>query len=216
MTTKGGMKKSIHHDEIYAQTSFGDLRYTRTMPENVRISTAVDALAHLTESYFSNKADDFSRTYSINGIILLYPELKKLSAKEELNDDDLETIYNASILGGMAINMTGTAFCHTLGYYFTETYHVPHGFACTLFTNDLIDYEYEHHEEYTKKFFNTIHIDKEEFKKTVSSLVPDFHIQMSDEEIEKLLPRYDNNNSVRNTYGTMNVHDIEKVLSAFR
>ena len=39
---------------------------------------------------------------------------------------------------------------------------------------------------------------------------------MSDEEITSHLPRYENNNSVKNTYGQMNIEDIKKVLSKFR
>ena len=212
MTNKEGIKKSIHHEELYPIYSFGDPSFTKSMPENVRISTAVDALAHLTESYFSNKADPISIAYSMQGIRMLYPELKKLQKHEILNNEDYQNIYNASLIGGMAINITGTVFCHTLGYYFTENYHLPHGFACAIFTDDLIDYEDQYHKEYTKNFFETLQIDKEEFKETISSLLPAYEFHLSEEEIQKILPRYENNNSVKNTYGSMNITDIEKVL----
>ena len=212
MTNRNGMKKSIHHDDLYALYSFGDPTYTRSMSEKVRISTAIDALAHLLESYFNNNANDISRAYALEGVRLLYPKLKKLSEKAQLSDEDLETIYNASILGGLAINITGTVFCHTLGYYFTEHYHLPHGFACALFTNDLIDYELAHQPAYTEAFFDILKIDAEEMKELVSSLLPDFGIHMSEEEIEAILPRYENNKSVKNTYGKMEIEDIKKVL----
>ena len=130
--------------------------------------------------------------------------------------DDLTVLYEASILGGLAINITGTVFCHTLGYYFTEHYHLPHGFACALFSNDLIDYELKNHQDYADQFFQTLQIDAQKLKEVISALVPDFDIHMSDEEITTLLPRYENNNSVKNTYGQMNIEDIKKVLSKFR
>ena len=76
MTNAQGMKKSIHNDDLYALYAFGDPAYTRSMPVKVRNSTAIDALAHLVESYFSNSADDLSRAYSPQGIRLLYPMLK--------------------------------------------------------------------------------------------------------------------------------------------
>ncbi|MCR4633141.1 MAG: iron-containing alcohol dehydrogenase [Erysipelotrichaceae bacterium] len=212
MTDKNGRKRSIHHDDLYALYSFGDPDYTRSMKENVRISTAIDALAHLMESYFNNNANDISRAYALEGVRLLYPELKKLTEKVQLNDEDLETVYNASILGGLAINITGTVFCHTLGYYFTEHYHLPHGFACALFTNDLIDYELENQPEYAKAFFDILKIDPQQMKRLVSDLLPDFDIHMSEEEIEAILPRYQNNKSVKNTYGKMEIEDIKKVL----
>ena len=216
MTTEKGMKKSIHHDDLYALYAFGDPRYTASMPEKVRISTAIDALAHLMESYFSNKSNEISKAFSLRGINLLYPKLLKLKNKEDLDMDDLTALYEASILGGLAINITGTVFCHTLGYYFTEHYHLPHGFACALFSNDLIDYELKNHKDYADQFFQSLQIDAQELKEVISALVPDFDIHMSDEEITTLLPRYENNNSVKNTYGQMNIEDIKKVLSKFR
>ena len=212
MTNAKGMKKSIHNDDLYSLYAFGDPDYTRSLSDRVRISTAIDALAHLLESYFNNNANSISRAYSLEGVRLLYPKLKKLAEKEALTIEDLETIYDASILGGLAINITGTVFCHTLGYYFTEHYHLPHGFACALFTNDLLDYEEANQKQYTEEFFDTLQIDKEEMKQTVSELLPDFNIHMPDEEIESILPRYENNNSVRNTYGHMNIDDIKNVL----
>ncbi len=212
MTDKNGRKRSIHHDDLYALYSFGDPRYTSSMSEKVRISTAIDALAHLIESYFNNKANDISRAFALEGVRLLYPKLKKLAEKAQLNDEDLETVYNASILGGLAINITGTVFCHTLGYYFTEHYHLPHGFACALFTNDLLDYEEAHHKEYSDSFYQALNIEKTKLQETVAALLPDFGIHMDEEEIEAILPRYQNNNSVKNTYGQMNIDDIEKVL----
>ena len=212
MTNKDGMKKSIHNDDLYALYAFGDPNYTISMPEKVRISTAIDALAHLLESYFNNNSNDISKAYSLEGVRILYPKLKLLAEHKELNDEDRETIYNASILGGLAINITGTVFCHTLGYYFTERYHLPHGIACALFTNELLDYEYANHQEYCDAFFDALQIDREEMKALIDSLLPETEIHLSEEEIISLLPRYTDNGSVKNTYGQMTVNDIEAVL----
>ncbi len=213
MTNEKGLKKSIHHDDLYPLYSFGDPNYTRTMPEKVRISTAIDALAHLMESYFNNNANDISRAYAIQGIRLLYPKLLLLKERKELSLQDLETLYNVSILGGLAINITGTVFCHTLGYYFTESKHIPHGFACALFSNDLLEYEDLHNKDYSDSFYQSIQIKKEELEETISSLLPEYDIKLSEEEITSILPRYQNNNSVKNTYGNMNIEDIQKILS---
>jgi len=216
MTNQNGIKKSIHNDDLYARYAFGDPAYTRSMPEKVRISTAIDALAHLLEAYFNNNADAISHACSREGVKLLYPKLRLLKEKAELSDEDLETVYDASILGGLAINRTGTVFCHTLGYYFTENYHLPHGFACAIFTNDLIDYELKNHGSYAQDFFDSLNIDTGELKELISDLLPPIDFRLSEEEIEKMLPRYTDNNSVKNTYGTMTVEDIRQVLEKFR
>ena len=216
MTNKDGIKKSIHNDDLYARYAFGDPNYTKSMPITVRVSTAIDALAHLLESYFNNNANEISRAYSREGVRLLYPKLKLMAENIDLNDESLETVYNASIIGGLAINITGTVFCHTLGYYFTEEYHLPHGIACCIFTDDLLEYEYENNREYTDEFFNSIQIDRKEMMEVIDSLLPDLNFRLSDEEIERIMPRYTNNNSVKNTYGTMTPDDIRKVLNKLK
>ena len=142
--------------------------------------------------------------------------LKKLQHQEELSLEDLETVYNASILGGLAINLTGTVFCHTLGYYFTEQYHLPHGFACALFTNQLLDYEMKYHQQYAEQFFSVLQIYKEEMEELIVALVPKQEFHLSEEDINAILPRYQNNNSVKNTYGTMTAEDIKSILLALR
>lgn len=216
MTTNKGIKKSIHTDDIFAKYAFSDPRYLTSMSNYIRNSTAIDALAHLTESYFDNKANDISRAYSLQGIRILFPILKLMADNKDLSLAQLEQTYNASILGGLAINITGTVFCHTLGYYFTENYKLPHGYACAIFTNDLINYEDKNHKEYTDEFFKAINIKKEEFKELVNKLLPPLEFKLSDQEIEKMLPRYDNNNSVKNTYGNMNVNDIKTILEKLK
>ena len=216
MTNKDGLKKSIHNDDLYALYAFGDPAYTGSMPENVRISTAIDALAHLLESYFNNNADAISKAYSREGIRILIPKLKLLAERKDLTDEDLETLYDASILGGLAINRTGTVFCHTLGYYFTENYHLSHGFACAIFTNDLLDYEMENHPEYTTALFSSLNIGFDELKDLVGSLLPERGFSLSEKEIEAMLPRYSDNKSVKNTYGTMDVNDIRKILKKMK
>ncbi|MBQ2509642.1 MAG: hypothetical protein II529_02340, partial [Erysipelotrichaceae bacterium] len=105
---------------------------------------------------------------------------------------------------------------HTLGYYFTENYHLPHGIACAIFTNDLLDYEMENHPEYTSAFFDSLNIGFEELKRTVASLLPPREFTLSDEEIEAMLPRYTGNKSVKNTYGTMDENDIKKILEKMK
>ena len=212
MTNKSGMKKSIHHDDFYPLYAFGDPKYTVSMPYGVRCSTAIDALAHLTESYFCNKANSMSKCYSLEGVRKIIPFLYALKNKEELNEEQLLIGYDASILGGMAINITGTTFAHTLGYYFTEHYHLPHGVACAIFMGELIDFEYKNNKDYCQQFFNIIQMDKEEFKQLVNDLLPSLDIQMTLSQIEEIMPRYTNNNSVKNTYGQMQPEDIKEIL----
>ena len=51
---------------------------------------------------------------------------------------DRENLMLASILGGFAINGTGTCYPHTLGYALTTLKNVPHGKACAAFLGEFV------------------------------------------------------------------------------
>lgn len=212
LTDKNGRKRSIKNDALYAKYSFGDPRYTETMPVNIQVSTAVDTLAHLLESYFSNKANDESREYSINGIIKLYPYIKLLNKDSMLNINQRKDIYDASILGGKAIDITGTTYCHSVGYYFTENYNITHGFACALFLNSLIDYELKNNKEYARELFRRININPEEMKKEVKETIIHIRIKLFNQDLQRLRIRYYENSGLKNTYQNMPLDELMDIL----
>ncbi|MBR3228425.1 MAG: iron-containing alcohol dehydrogenase [Erysipelotrichaceae bacterium] len=205
-----GKKSSIHHDRFYADHAICDPVYTYSMSKMTAISTAIDALTHCNESYFSNKATDVSRTYALEGIRHLLPGLKMI--KEGLSDDLKDEVYLGSLYGGLAINVTGTTFAHNVGYYLTENFGLPHGFACAVFQRDLFEYVSSYDREYTDTFFDQIGMDKESYTELIDSLLPEYDIRISEDTLSSIISRWDNNNSVKNTYGKMDVKDIERIL----
>ena len=125
LTDSAGKKHSIHDRRVYAALAMGDARYTMTLPRAATLSTGIDAICHCIESYFSKKADPFSRLFSVQGVRLGLPVLTRVAemgAEEQPTLQQREALYQASILGGMAINPTGTVFPHNVGYYLTEHY----------------------------------------------------------------------------------------------
>ena len=133
-----GKKKSISGADCYAAMSFCDYTYTLGVPAAITESTALDAFAHAAESFLAASANDLSRTYAARAISLLRPFLCGLGSDSLPDEAMREALYTASIYAGLAINITGTCFPHTVGYYLTENYGVPHGFACIAFLPALL------------------------------------------------------------------------------
>ena len=213
LTNSKGLKKSIHNTPLYPVVSFGDPKYTLGLPYDFTVSTAIDAFAHLLESYYSNKADDITRSCSLKGCSMIYPILVKLLDKDYVPTyNERETLYNASILGGLAIAQTGTCFPHTLGYYLSETYHIPHGFACAIYMEDIIRHVEKYDFDYSYELYSTIGTTSDELIETVKNLIPDFGVKMSEEELQSILPRYVRNNSVLNTRGETPIEEIETII----
>ena len=138
------LKKSFSCVQSYAKTAFLDPKYTMSLPYNVTVGTALDALCHCVESALTIKTTPFSRLYSSLGIKYIYYNLEKLVGLKdkpmvEIDYSMREELMLGSLCGGVAINTTGTCFPHPLSYNITLIHGVPHGKACALFLGELLD-----------------------------------------------------------------------------
>lgn len=212
LTDAAARKHSIHDDHLYAAVSFGDSRHTHTCPQSVTLSCGVDVIAHATESYFSHKADEISRAYAVRAIRLALAPLAAATKGAKLTAEQRGLLYDASILGGLAINTTGTCFPHNVGYYLTENYHVPHGFACAIFLPDMLARVHAYDPAYTAAFYDEIGSNEEAFVALVRSCVPHYDIHMTTEQIDAALPRWENNGSVKNTFAEISAEAIREIL----
>lgn len=125
-------KGSIPH-KIFGNLALLDARYLKTASPATLASTAVDALAHLVESYISSDATKFSRSISLTGLKTWAPCKDVLLGKKETCSEALTQMLIASTYGGMAIAHTGTSLPHALSYTLTYNLHMKHGKACGHF-----------------------------------------------------------------------------------
>ena len=212
LTDSKGRKHSIHDDRLYAALSLGDPRYTLSLPAPVTLSSGIDVLAHCMESYFSKKADSVSRAFAVAGIRLLYDDLAAAEAGGELSLEARGRLYEASLLGGLAINTTGTCFPHNVGYYLTENCRIPHGWACAVFLPDMLEAVAESCPAETEAFFRETGRSREEILALIQGALPELTVRMTEEEIAAALPRWEDNGSVKNTLADMTAEKIGTIL----
>jgi len=120
------------------QRSFPDLaladgRDLQACPLSVLKSTAVDALAHMVESFESKSAGDFSQSFALYGLSLWEKAKPVLLGEKEPGLEDYRILLRASTFAGMAIAHTGTSLPHALSYTLTYREHIAHGRACGVF-----------------------------------------------------------------------------------
>ena len=212
LTDSAARKHSIHDDRLYAAVAFGDSRHTHTCPPAVTLSCGVDVLAHATESYFSRKADDISRAFSVRAVRMAMGPLAAAAAGEKLSDEQRRQLYDASILGGLAINTTGTCFPHNVGYYLTENYGVPHGFASAIFLPVMLGYVHAGNAAYAQAFYDEVGTSEKDYVRIIEQCLPELNIRMTEQQIEDALPRWENNGSVLNTCVDVSVQEIHYML----
>ena len=134
LTGENGRKKSISGFGCYGTIAVCDYRYTFSVPYGATVSTALDAFAHATESYFANNANTLSESYALAALPPVWEGLTALCRTGRLPDAELrEKLYIGSLFAGLAINITGTLFPHSVGYILTEARGLPHGRATAAF-----------------------------------------------------------------------------------
>ena len=214
ITTLEGSKKSVRDDSIYPKLALGDYTYTHTLPEDFTRSTAIDAMAHCMESYFCKTANELSRTHAVRGIRILLDEFRKMerSGFASLDLQDREALYNASIYGGLAINVTGTTMPHTAGYLLTERYGLAHGTACAIFLPQFYFLNKREVPELTIQFLTEIGCEEAEFLHLLEETMPESHVKMSEEEIKGEHSRWIGNSSLAKGIAVMDADQMDEML----
>lgn len=128
-------KQGISH-RVYPRLAFVDYQFLKSVPAKGFISTCLDALAHLTESYLNTNSRTLNSFYAKEGLSVwgsFKEHLLNLHDGDNLEDSVYEGFMYASLLAGMAISHTGTSLPHGLSYTLTYERKVPHGRAAALF-----------------------------------------------------------------------------------
>ena len=214
ITTPDGRKKSFHHEAVFPALALGDPTYTMSLPSMVTRATAVDALAHCAESFFSRAANHISRLYAVEGIRLLLPIFREIAENgcAALDYDTREKLYCASIYGGLAINVTGTCFPHTMGYLLTESFGIPHGTACAVFQKEFFQYNKSVVPQLAAQFLEQIGCSEEEYGKLLDTLTPPCQITMDEAGIIGAHSRWINNGSIAKCQGTFTADMADAIL----
>ncbi len=214
LTNESGRKKSVSGENYYAKVSFADPKYTYSMPFGVTVSTAIDAFCHAVESMLSNKAGEQSKMCSVRAVAPLWKAITEMHASNELPDKATrDELYSCSLFAGLAINLTGTCYPHTLGYTLTEDYGLPHGMACAAFLPSLIKRALEYKNAEAAEFLSMINMNYPEFERTVFSIVDIKDISMTKEQINSYCERCQSVKNFINSPGGFTAADAKAVLS---
>lgn len=177
-----GLKKSISGAVCYASVAFCDWKYTCTMPHSVTVSTSLDAFSHAAEAYLSDASNDLSDIYCEKTFSMLGGAFRFFQTGKMPDDEMRENLYIASLIAGLALNITGTCFPHTMGYVLTEDFDVPHGRACAAFLPEFIEISSSVLPEKAEKMCRLCGFEKRELCAVLTELA-DVNVKISDEQL---------------------------------
>jgi len=124
-------KYSVEDERLYPGLAIIDPMLTMSLPLGLTASTALDALSHALEAYWSKRSNEIVRIYAQKSIELIIKNLNNLL--DDLNNLDLRTkIAQGSLYAGLAFSNTKTTACHCISYPLTAKYNIPHGIAVSM------------------------------------------------------------------------------------
>jgi len=212
ITDSNGRKRSFRADVSFPAIAFGDTNYTKCMPDKVMRSTAIDALSHCIESYFSTTSTEISRAYATLGAKNIVKVFKEMAGGKALDDDMRTLVYEGSLYGGVAISITGTSFCHALGYFLSEDHGVAHGTACGLFLPEFVRYNSENAPELAKVLFGAISTDCDELCDIIEKIMPEVDVSVSDDEKDEVSLRWIGAACLKKMYGNPTSELLDSIV----
>jgi alcohol dehydrogenase class IV len=119
-------KEGFATDYTYPKISILDPGLTESMPDNVTRDTAVDAMGHSFESYYSKKSNPFSDMVALNSIYLIFKYLPE-ALKNPKDREARSALMIAAALGGIAIDNCGVTTPHGVSMAIGGSFGTTHG-----------------------------------------------------------------------------------------
>ncbi|MHA6480976.1 phosphonoacetaldehyde reductase [Paenibacillus sp. strain BS8-2] len=136
-----GSKYSVSDKRLFADAALILPDLTVTMPLRLSVATALDAMCHATEAYWSVHSNPISRAYALQAIERIREALPRL--KEDPNNlDNREQLSLGSVLAGLAFSNTKTTACHSISYPLTLLHGIDHGIAASLSLAAVLKHNY--------------------------------------------------------------------------
>ncbi len=136
---KNGIKWPITDYELMPNMAIVDTDNMMTQPKGLTSASGVDVLTHCLEAYVSMMASDYTDSFALNGMKLVFEYLPR--AYDNPNDVEArDHMANASTLGGLAFANAFLGVNHSMAHKLGAYHHIPHGWANAVILQRVMRY----------------------------------------------------------------------------
>jgi acyl-CoA reductase-like NAD-dependent aldehyde dehydrogenase/alcohol dehydrogenase class IV len=144
LTSKSAGRKLFIVDRfIVPNVAILDPRFTMTLPKELSVYTAMDALTHAIEAMTSILANEICDAQALHAIRLIRENLP-LVAADGRNEKARLSMQIAATMAGWAFTIAQTALVHGMAHTVGTLHHVHHGAACGILLPKVIRYNADH------------------------------------------------------------------------
>ncbi|MBX9878326.1 MAG: bifunctional acetaldehyde-CoA/alcohol dehydrogenase [Candidatus Obscuribacterales bacterium] len=132
-------KISLVDKTLVPNVAIIDPNLTRTLPRDITVDTAIDALTHSLEALVSFLSTDYTDGLALEAMRLIFEALPEV-LKDSENIVWRHKLHNAASMAGMAIGGASVGINHALAHALGATFHITHGKANGVFLLSTIAY----------------------------------------------------------------------------
>jgi aldehyde dehydrogenase (NAD+) len=138
-----GRKLFIADPKIIPNVAILDPRFTVTMPLQMTVSTAMDAMTHALEALMSILSNQICDGQALHAIRLITDNLP-LVVKDGKNEKARLNMQVAATMAGWAFSTAQVGLAHAMAHTVGTLHHVPHGAACGIVLPKVMRYNVDH------------------------------------------------------------------------
>jgi aldehyde dehydrogenase (NAD+) len=132
LTSKGaGRKVFIGDPRIMPNAAILDPRFTMSLPKDMTVGSAMDAMTHAIEALCSLMANLICDGLALHAIRLINENLP-LVVKDGKNEKARLNMQVAATMAGWAFGVAQVGLAHAMAHTIGTLHHVPHGAACGI------------------------------------------------------------------------------------
>ncbi len=134
-----GIKWPITDYELMPNMAIVDTDNMMTQPKGLTAASGVDVLTHCLEAYVSMMSSDFTDSFALRGMKLVFQYLPR--AYDDGSDVEArDHMANASCLGGLAFANAFLGVNHSMAHKLGAFHHIPHGLANAVILRRVMRY----------------------------------------------------------------------------
>ncbi len=134
-----GIKWPVTDYQLMPNMAIVDTDNMMTQPKGLTSASGVDVLTHCLEAYVSMYQSDFTDSFALEGMKLVFKYLPR--AYDDGTDVEArDHMANASTLGGLAFANAFLGLNHSMAHKLGAFHHIPHGLANAVILTRVMRY----------------------------------------------------------------------------